>query len=85
MRLSNKVYDIIKYIQRWLPLCSTLYVALAAIWGWPYADEISKTLMAVAAFLAGILEIATATYNKDLNTVRDDEPNLDIVDHEKGE
>lgn len=85
MRLSNRVYDIIKYIQRWLPLCSTLYVALAAIWGWPYADEISKTLMAVAAFLAGILEIATATYNKDLNTVRDDEPNLDIVDHEKGE
>lgn len=85
MRLSNKVYDIIKYIQRWLPLCSTLYVALAAIWGWPYADEISKTLMAVAAFLAGILEIATATYNRDLNTVREDEPNLDIVDHEKGE
>ena len=85
MRLSNRVYDIIKYIQRWLPLCSTLYVALAAIWGWPYADEISKTLMAIAAFLAGILEIATATYNKDLNTVRDDEPNLDIVDHEKGE
>ena len=85
MRLSNKVYDIIKYIQRWLPLCSTLYVALAAIWGWPYADEISKTLMAIAAFLAGILEIATATYNRDLNTVREDEPNLDIVDHEKGE
>ena len=85
MRLSNRVYDIIKYIQRWLPLCSTLYVALAAIWGWPYADEISKTLMAVAAFLAGILEIATATYNKDLNTVREDEPNLDIVEHEKGE
>lgn len=85
MRLSNKVYDIIKYIQRWLPLCSTLYVALAAIWGWPYADEISKTLMAVAAFLAGILEIATATYNRDLNTVREDEPNLDIVEHEKGE
>ena len=83
MRLSNKAYDIIKAIQRWLPLVSTLYVALAAIWGWSYADEISKTLMAIAAFLAGILEIATATYNKDLNSVRDDEPNEDIVEHEK--
>lgn len=83
MRLSNKAYDIIKYIQRWLPLVSTLYVALAAIWGWPFADEISKTLMAIAAFLAGILELATATYNRDLNTVREDEPNIDIVDHEK--
>lgn len=83
MRLSNKAFDILKTIQRWLPLVSTLYVALAGIWGFPYANEISKTLMAIAAFLAGILEIATATYNKDLNTVRDDEPNEDIVDHEK--
>lgn len=83
MRLSNKAFDILKTIQRWLPLISTLYVALAGIWGFPYANEISKTLMALAAFLAGILEIATATYNKDLNTVRDDEPNEDIVDHEK--
>lgn len=83
MRLSNKAFDVIKMIQRWLPLVSTLYVALAGIWGFPYANEISKTLMALAAFLAGILEIATATYNKDLNTVRDDEPNIDIVEHEK--
>lgn len=87
MRLSDKVYDIIKFIQRWLPLVSTLYVALSAIWGWPYADEISKTLMAVAAFLAGVLEIATATYNKDIADgyyfERHDEPNPDVVDHQK--
>ena len=83
MRLSNKAFDILKTIQRWLPLISTLYVALAGIWGLPLSNEISKTLTAIAAFLAGILEIATATYNKDLNTVRDDEPNEDIVEHEK--
>ncbi len=84
MRLSDKTYDILKTIQRWLPLVSTLYVALAAIWGLPLADEISKTLMAIAAFLAGILEIATANYNKSLNSEmeRDDEVNLDIVSHE---
>lgn len=89
MRLSDKVYDIIKFIQRWLPLVSTLYVALSAIWGWPYADEISKTLMAVAAFLAGVLEIATATYNKDIADgaffERNDAPNEDKVNHEKTE
>ena len=84
MRLSDKTYDILKTIQRWLPLVSTLYVALAAIWGLPLADEISKTLMAIAAFLAGILEIATANYNKSLNSEmeRGDEVNLDIVSHE---
>ena len=84
MRLSDRTYDILKTIQRWLPLVSTLYVALAAIWGLPLADEMSKTLMAIAAFLAGILEIATANYNKSLNSEmeRDDEVNLDIVSHE---
>lgn len=84
MRLSDKLYDFIKYVQRWLPLVATLYVALAAIWGFPYADEISKTIMAVAAFLAGILEIATATYNKDMSVLRpSDEVNVDEVNHEK--
>ena len=64
MKLSDKTYDIIKTVQRWLPLVATLYVALGAIWNLPLVDQINKTLTAVAAFLAGILEIATATYNK---------------------
>ena len=87
MRLSDKAYDIIKTIQRWLPLVSTLYVALAAIWNLPLADEISKTLMAVAAFLAGILEIATATYNKTVpgEDIGEYVPNEDIVEHEMDE
>ena len=89
MRLSDKTYDIIKTIQRWLPLVSTLYVALAAIWGLPLADEISKTLMAIAAFLAGILEIATANYNKAMaeegDIVADYVPPVDVVDHEVDE
>lgn len=89
MKLSNRAYDIIKCIQRWLPLVSTLYVALAAIWELPLADEISKTLMAVAAFLAGILEIATANYNKaqaDMGEIVEDYvPPIDVVDHEMDE
>lgn len=75
MKLSDKTYDIIKTIQRWLPLVATLYVALGAIWNLPLVDQINKTLTAVAAFLAGILEISTATYNK-TKSVYD----VDIVD-----
>lgn len=89
MNLSDRTYDRLKIIQRWIPLVSTLYVALASIWGLPLADEISKTLMAIAAFLAGIIEIATSTYNKALaggeELVRNDAPNNDIVNHEKSE
>jgi hypothetical protein len=85
MRLSDRTYDILKMIQRWIPLVSTLYVALASIWGLPLADEISKTLMAIAAFLAGILEIATATYNKGGEIVNDYEAPTDVVNHEMDE
>lgn len=74
MKLSDKAYDILKTIQRWIPLVSTLYVALAAIWGFPLANEVSKTLGAIAAFLAGILEIATSTYNKELNVPEMEKP-----------
>ena len=85
MRLSDRTYDILKIIQRWIPLVSTLYVALASIWDLPLADEISKTLMAIAAFLAGILEIATATYNKGGEIVTDYEAPTDVVNHEMDE
>ena len=78
MRLSDRTYDILKMIQRWIPLVSTLYVALASIWDLPLADEIS-------AFLAGILEIATATYNKGGEIVTDYEAPTDVVNHEMDE
>lgn len=77
MKMSDRLYDIIKTIQRWIPLVATLYVALAGIWGLPLSDEISKTLMAIAAFLAGILEIATSAYNKNLN-------DMEVVDDLEG-
>lgn len=64
MKMSDRLYDILNKIERWLPLVSTLYVALASIWGFPYADEISQTIMAVATFLAGILEISSVAYQK---------------------
>ena len=38
-KLSNEVYDILKFIaQIVLPAAGTLYFALAGIWGWPYGE-----------------------------------------------
>ena len=65
MKLSNKVYDVLKFIaQIVLPALGTLYFALAKIWGFPYAAEIVGTISAVDAFLGAILGISTAQYNK---------------------
>ena len=81
MRLSDRTYDILKWIQKILVLLATFYTTIANIWGFPYGDEISKTCLALATFLLGILEIASATYNKELH----DSPEMDdeeIYDHE---
>ena len=65
MRLSNKVYDILKWIAMYLlPALGTLYFALASIWGLPYGEQIVGTITAVDTFLGVILGISTAQYNK---------------------
>ena len=65
-RLSNDVYDILKFIaQIVLPAAGTLYFALAGIWGWPYGEQIVGTITAVDAFLGALLGISTAAYNKE--------------------
>ena len=66
MRMSNKVYDILKYIALiLLPALGTLYFALAKIWGFPYGAEIVGTISAVDAFLGALLKISTDQYNKE--------------------
>lgn len=92
MKLSNKAYDILKVIQKFLVLMATFYVKITEIWNLPYGDQISKTCLECAAVLIGILEISTVRYKNDLleqNTwgelVEDYVPPVDVVDHEMDE
>lgn len=63
MKMSNKVYDVLKWIaQIVLPAIGTLYFALATIWGFPYAEQIVGTITALDAFLGAILGISSLTY-----------------------
>lgn len=63
--MSNKKYDILKWIAMYLlPALGTLYFALAGIWGLPYGEQIVGTITAVDTFLGVILGISTAQYNK---------------------
>ena len=65
MNMSNKTYDILKWIAQYLlPATGTLYFALAGIWGLPYGEEIVGTITAVDTFLGVLLGIASANYNK---------------------
>lgn len=68
MKLSNKTYDILKWVAQYLlPAIGTLYFALASIWGFPYGEQVVGTVTAIDTFLGVILGISTAQYNKTVN------------------
>lgn len=72
MKLSNKAYDILKWIaQLLLPAVATLYFALAGIWGFPYGEQIVGTITAIDTFLGVILGISTAQYKKTTTTTNE--------------
>ena len=76
MKMSNKGYDVLKYIALIvLPALGTLYFALAKIWGFPYAAEIVGTISAVDAFMGALLGISTANYNKEKELQPPDDEN----------
>ena len=69
MKLSNKTYDMLKWIAQYLlPALATLYFGLAGIWGLPYGEQVVGTITAIDTFLGVILGISTAQYNKSNKT-----------------
>lgn len=67
MKLPNGVYDALKWIVMiCIPAVTTAYVGLAAVWGWPFAEEVAKTSAVICTLLGALLGISTAQYNKDI-------------------
>ena len=65
MKLSDKMYDLLKWIAQYLlPAAGTLYFALAGIWGLPYGEQIVGTITAVDTFLGVLLGISSVQYKK---------------------
>lgn len=65
MKLSNKVYDVLKFITiTVLPAIGTLVFAIFEIWhlDMTLAAEICGTIAAVTTFLGVIIGISSATY-----------------------
>lgn len=65
MMISNKTYDILKWIAQYLlPALGALYAALSGIWGLPYGEQVVGTVAAIDTFLGVVLGISSAQYNK---------------------
>jgi hypothetical protein len=66
MKMSNKTYDILKWIaQIVLPALGTLYFAIASIWGLPFAEQVVGTITAIDTFLCALLGFSSMQYNKE--------------------
>lgn len=66
MKISDRLYDVLKWVVVIvIPACTTAYVGLAAVWGFPYAEPIAKTSAIVCTLLGAILGISTINYNKE--------------------
>ena len=81
--MSNKTYDTLSKLQRWLPALAVFWLAICSIWGIPYGEPVRDTILAVATLLAATLEISTGKYHAavlgDLiqSAMDDDEPDGD--------
>lgn len=65
MMISNKAYDILKWIALIaLDALGVCYKTLAAIWGWPFGDEVLATCTAISLCIGALLGISTAQYNR---------------------
>lgn len=63
--MTNKTYDILKWVTLVaLPATTALWLTLANIWGFPYAEAIGATLAAITTFLGALLGVSSINYAK---------------------
>ena len=66
MKMSNKAYDFLKWLAMFvLPALALLVQSVFSIWGIPYGEQISATIVAINAFLGACLGISNISYQKD--------------------
>lgn len=70
MIISNKAYDILKFVALLILPISELISALASIWGLPYGAQIVATLVALDTFLGAFVKVSADIYRKNQNGER---------------
>ena len=64
MKMSNKVYDVLKWIALVvIPALSTFYTVVAPLFGWYDPGVVAQVCSAVCTLIGALIGISTATYN----------------------
>lgn len=79
MILKDKTYNVLADLARIiLPAFSAFYLTLSEIWGLPYGEQISASIMALCALLGAFLKVSSNKFFDPgtimvLNTLHEDE------------
>lgn len=66
--IPDKVYDVLRWVAMFfLPALAILVQSIFRIWGLPYGNEITASIVAVNAFLSAILGISSIGYQRNKN------------------
>lgn len=84
MKLSNKAYDILKWIALVaLNAIGVFYKTAAGIWGLPYGEAVMETCAALALCIGALIGVSGATYHAE--RAKDAEGNYKVVLEENNE
>ena len=73
MKLSNKVYDILKWIALvFIPALITFYGVVGNVLNIPYTDVVLTIMGAFDVFMGSLLGISSAQYNKNIKESGDE-------------
>lgn len=73
MKLSNKVYDNLKWIALvFIPALITFYGVVGNVLNIPYTDVVLTIMGAFDVFLGSLLGITSAQYNKNIKESRNE-------------
>ena len=73
MRLSNKVYDIVKWVDLvFIPALIVFYGVIGNTLNIPYTDIVLTIMGAFDVFLGSLLGITSAQYNKNIKESGDE-------------
>ena len=63
--MSNKLYDKLKWAALVVfPALATLFSAVSMVWGIPYGEQITSTIVAIDTALGAILGVSSINYSK---------------------
>ena len=66
MKMSNKVYDVMKWLTVVvLPALATFYSLLSGTQGLPYGEQIPTTITGLSTLLGACLMISSSNYNSE--------------------